>query len=380
MKRPLNCRGALLAGALWVLAVGSALAAAGAPRGVPRAAGAPAGEVHAPGNFIHVVARLDRTMAFYHGVLGLNQLTFGNAAPTAPKFAANGPVAQLYDVPASTPVGVVVYRLPVMGVGLEFAEFRNVAQKSVHPRPQDPGASVVILTVRALNPILQRAHAAHVPILSVGGVPVPAADAALKGRSVVLRDPDGYYVELLEQAGTDAGSDAPGTGNEDAAANVLQAALMLSIDDTDRNAHFYRDLLGMPLQIEASFAPDAAMTRAFGLTGGQLRHSVATLPGSDFKYDFVEWKDVPRRAVHAAVHDHGAGVLRLSVSDVDGFVSNLKANGIPVDSSGGGTVALGGAFHASILSDPNGLFIEPVPARRARRPPGRAPAQAPRPR
>lgn len=358
--------GALVAGALPLL-MGSAAMAAPA---------APAGDVVAPGNFIHVVAHLNKTMAFYHGVLGLDQLTFGNAAPTAPKFAANAPVAQLYDVPSDTSVGVTVYRLPVMGVGLEFAEFRKVQQKSVHPRPQDPGASCVVLTVRQLDPILQRAHAAHVPIVSLGGVPVPADDPTAAGRSVVLRDPDGYYVELVEQSAATAPASSIAAGHtEPNADNILQAALMLSIADTDGNAQFYRDLLGMPLQIDASFAPDASLSKAFGLRGGQVRHSVASIGASPFRYDFVEWRGVPRRATHAAVHDHGAGVVRLSVSDVDGFVSNLKAAGIAVDSTGGNTVSLGATFHASILSDPNGLFIEPVPPPRARR----APAPTPQP-
>jgi catechol 2,3-dioxygenase-like lactoylglutathione lyase family enzyme len=371
MRRFLKA-GTLVAGALPLL---MATAAAAAPA-------APAGEVLAPGNFIHVVAHLEKTMAFYHDVLGLDQLTFGNAAPAPPKFAANAPVAQLYDVPPDTSVGVTVYRLPVMGVGLEFAEFRNVPQKSVHPRPQDPGASCVVLTVRQLDPILKRAHAAHVPIISVGGVPVPADDPTAAGRSVVLRDPDGYYVELVEQAAASATATAPSAAaapvpghGSSSAANILQAALMLSIADTDGNAQFYRDLLGMPLQIDASFAPDASLSKAFGLRGGQVRHSVGSISGSTFTYDFIEWKGVSRRASHAAVHDRGAGVVRLSVSDVDGFVGNLKAAGITVDSTGGSTVSLGGSFHASILSDPNGLFIEPVPRPRARR----APAQPSQP-
>ncbi|HEX4049341.1 MAG TPA: VOC family protein [Steroidobacteraceae bacterium] len=364
MKTLLNCHARLLAAALALLAGPTAWAAAAAP----------AAEVLAPGNFIHVVAHIDKTMAFYHGVLGLDALTLGNAPPRPPTFAANGPVAQLYAAPADTSVGVAMYRLPVMGVGLEFAEFRHVEQKSSHPRPQDPGASCVVLTVRQLDPILLRAHAAHVPIMSLGGVPVAADDPVAAGRSVVLSDPDGYYVELVEEPAATAAADSRGDSG-----NILQAALMLSIDDTDRNAHFYRDLLGLPLQIDAAFAPDAALSKAFGLRGGQVRHSVATIAGSSFKYDFVEWKGVPRRATHAGVHDHGASVLRFSVTDVDGLVSNLKTQGIVVDSTGDGVVAMGGAFRASILSDPNGLYIEPVPRLRPRSASARAPrpAQAP---
>lgn len=391
MQTRLRSHGASLAGAMRWLASPLALAAltafvalptSAASRGPAVLAGsaAPAGEVLAPGNFIHVVAHLDKTMAFYHGVLGLEPLTAGNAPPAAVKFAVNKPVAQLYAVPPDTAVGVTMYRLPTMGVGLEFAEFRAVGQKNVHPRPQDPGASCVVLTVRQLDPILRRAHAAHVPIVSAGGVPAAAepgaagepgaTGAAGAVRSVVLRDPDGFYVELIEQpAATGAADSGASQAGEPTAGkgNILQAALLLSIDDTDRNAHFYRDLLGMPLQIDASFAPDASFSKAFGVRGGQVRHSVATIPGSTFEYDFVEWRGVPRRATHAAVHDHGAGVLRFSVEDVDGFVDNLKAQGIAVASTGDGTVSLGGAFRASILSDPNGLYIEPVPRPRRSR-------------
>lgn len=362
MKRLLSyCAGAL-AGALPLLVAAPVTAA-------------PVGAVLAPGNFIHVVAHIDKTIAFYHGVLGLNQLTFGNAPPAAPKFAPNGPVAQLYAVPADTAVAVTVFRLPVMGVGLEFAQFRGVAQKSSRPQPQDPGASVVVLTVRDLEPILQRAHAAHVPIVSTGGVPVATGDDAARRRIVVLSDPDGYYVELIERAApagsTDSGAGAAGGDS------VQQASLMLSIADTDQNAHFYRDLLGLPLQIDADFSAEASLSRAFGVRSARLRHSVVTFPGVGFSYDFVEWKGLPRRPSHAGVHDHGAGVLRLVVSDVEGFVANLKDQGVAVDSTGQGTVQINAMFRASILSDPNGLYIEPVPHFVPRRPAAPAPQAAP---
>ena len=362
MTMRMNRCWALLSGVMSLLVAGVA-AAAGA---------APAGDVLAPGNFIHVIAHLDKTIAFYHGVLGLNPLTFGNAPPAPPKFAPNNPVSQLYAVPPGTVVGVTVFRLPVMGVGLEFAEFRNVKQKSSRPRPQDPGASVVVLTVSQLDPILKRAHAAHVPILSTGGIPVAAGDGATRYRTVVLSDPDGYYVQLVEEpSAADGAGGAPGANAE--ASNVRRAALMLTIADTDRNAQFYRDLLGLPLQIDSSFAPDETLAGAFGVRRAQFRHSVVTLPGSSFRYDFVEWRGVSRRPAHPSVHDHGAGVIRLTVSDVDGFVSNLITDGIAVESTGNGVVAMAPGFLASILSDPNGLFIEPVPRLQPRRPAGQVP-------
>lgn len=370
MKRSLT---SLLLGtaALGLLSTAPAMAAA-------------AGEVVGAGNFIHIVGNLGKTVHFYHDVLGLELATFGGQPPQPPKFAPNGPVAQLYDVPPSTPVGVAVLRLPERGVGLEFAEFRNVPQKSIRPRPQDSGAAVLVLEVRNLDDIVRRAQAAQVPILTSGGVPVTDSNSAGKTRSIALADPDGYYIELVEHepvsgGGADSGSTPNGDKGADsaAAANVLHAQLMLSVASTDRTIHFYRDLLGLPLQVDAAFAPDPTLSKVLGVPRASFRHSIATVPGTGFKYDFVEWKGVAHRPGQARVFDRGVDVLRLVVGNVDSFVDHLKADDIRVASSGDGPVALNALFHACILADPNGLYIEPVPHLQPRRP--QAQRRAPRP-
>ncbi len=370
MKTPVICR--LLLGAA-ALCLGAAPIVAAA-----------AGEVLGAGNFIHIVANLNRTVSFYHDVLGLELATFGSQ-PQAPRFAPDAPVAQLYAVPTSTPVGVAMLRLPERGVALEFAEFRNVEQRSVRPRPQDPGAAVLVLDVRNLDPILRKVHAAQVPIVTVGGVPVVQRDAAGRTRSIVVTDPDGYFIELVEHDGASAPEDA-GNGaaanngaaaaGNGAAGNVLHAHLMLSVADTDRTVHFYRDLLGLPLQVDAAFAPDAALSRELGARHAQFRHSIATVPGTGFTYDFVEWKGVARRPGQARVFDHGVDVLRFTVANVDTFVDQLKADGVRVASTGDAPVAITAVFRACILADPSGLYVEPVPHLQPRRP--QAQGQAPR--
>jgi len=349
MKAHINTR-VLLGALLWLFAASSALAD-------------PAGELLAPGNFIHVVANLDKTIAFHHDVLGLQQ-----ANTAAPRFAPNRAVAQLYAVPGTAPVGVAVFRLPAQGVALEFAEFRNVDQGSSRPRPQDPGASVLVLTVRNLDIILQQVHEAKVVVVTTGGKPVVHKDGSVTTRSIVVSDPDGYYIELLEHSPQ---SDTAIAGN------IVQAELMLSVADTDQSVHYYRDLIGLPLRVDSSFAPDATLSRALGVRHAQFRHSVAAIPGSDFKYDFVEWKGVVRHPAQPRIFDHGAGVLRLAVGNVDTFVSHLKADGISVASTGGAPVAMSALFHACILGDPNGLFIQPSTRIQPQRPP--AQPQAPQP-
>ncbi len=323
-----------------------------------------AGEVLASGNFIHVIGSVERTVTFYHDVLGLDLVTTRGVG----QFAANPAVAKLYSIAPTTPMSVAMLRLPDRAVALEFAEFRGVAQRSSAPRPQDPGASVLVLTVRSLDPVLARVRVAHAPIVTTGGVPVVRSDSAGKSRILVVKDPDGYYIELVERdSATGGAAPADPTTAADAAGNVLQASLMLSIADTDRTLHLYRDLLGFQLQADDGFAPDAALSSALGVShGAQVRHSIGTVPGSDFKYDFVEWKAVKRKPAQVRIFDRGVGVLRVVVGNVDAAVSQLKADGVPVVSTGGGPVALNAVFHACILSDPNGFFIEPVPQFRPR--------------
>ena len=348
MKKALTYRLWLGAAALCLLSASPAMAAA-------------AGGVVGAGNFIHIVANLDRTIHFYHDVLGLELASFGGP-PQAPKFAPNPPVARLYAVPPSTSVGVAVLRLPERGVGLEFAEFRGVHQRSIRPRPEDPGAAVLILEVRDLDAIVRRAQASQVPILTVGGVPVVHDDTAGKTRSITLADPDGYFIELVQhEPSSDTAADAT-------TPNVRHAQLMLSVADTDRTVRFYHRLLGLPVQVDAAFSPDTTLSRVLGVPDASFRHSIATIPGTGFRYDFVEWKGGVRHPDPARVFDRGVDVLRLTVGNVDRFVHRLKADGVHVASTGDGPVALNAAFHACILEDPNGLYIEPVPHLQPRRP------------
>jgi len=50
------------------------------------------------GNFIHVVANLDRTIEFYHDALGLEM----TGAPGPHAFSSNAVVSSLYDSPCAS--------------------------------------------------------------------------------------------------------------------------------------------------------------------------------------------------------------------------------------------------------------------------------------
>ena len=270
---------------------------------------APAGQVVGVGTFIHVVADLDKTMRFYGDRLGLERN--GAAGPRA--FGVNAVVEGLYDAKGSQS-RVAVFKIPGAPLGLEFAEFKNTTQKAVHPRIQDPGASLVVIPVHDIDAVMAKLKEDATPVVGEGGAK----------RTVLVKDPDGFYIQLVE-----------GTSG---------AKLSLTVDSTDKTLHLFRDLLGLQPEVGKAFVKDKDRLKSLGLRSGSLRSSTAKIPGTEFEVEFVEFMGVDHQAVASGagtgIHDLGAGVLRLMVRSVDGLLPTLKGAGVPVVTAGGETVSV----------------------------------------
>lgn len=249
------------------------------------------------GTFIHVVADLDKTIHFYGERLGLEM----TGAPGPRAFSANEVVENLYDAKGSQS-RVAVFRIPGSPLGLEFVEFKGIVQKPFRPRLQDPGASVVSLPIRDVDSVMAKLREDSTPV--IGGQ--------------VVKDPDGFYVHLGE------------TGS--------RATLNLTVDNMDRTLALFRDLLGF-----------------------RFERGRTLVPGTNFEVDFAAFPNADRQRVAQSIHDPGAGVLRLVVSDVDALLATLKDARVPVVSVGGQAFNLGGR-HFVILRDPDNFFFQLVPA------------------
>ena len=91
-----------------------------------------------------------------------------------------------------------------------------------------------------------------------------------------------------------------------------------------------------------------------------LHRHAAKVPGTEFEVELMEFRGAERQPVSVAIHDTGAGVLRLVVRDVDGLLQSLKAAGVPVVTAGGEPVSVGDR-HFVILRDPDNFFFQIVP-------------------
>jgi len=78
---------------------------------------------------------------------------------------------------------------------LHLIEFKGVDRKPIHPQIVDPNAVVLRVSVRGMDALYSKVKAEQTQIVSVSGAPY------LNGRTrwLMLRDPDNFYVQPVEQ-------------------------------------------------------------------------------------------------------------------------------------------------------------------------------------
>ena len=94
--------------------------------------------------------------------------------------------------------------------GLELSEFFDVPRSERQANAWDPGASKLVFTVRDLDAVMGRMKARRTPVVTIGG----AALNTPTGRAMLVRDPDGYLVEV-RQASSAAVAEAKASGRCD---------------------------------------------------------------------------------------------------------------------------------------------------------------------
>lgn len=310
--------------------------------GVPAQTAAPP-EVIGIGPLFHIVADIDRSVAFYRGLLG------APATPATPRtFAADPELQQLYNLPGGRESASVV-RIPGSPLSLEFVEWRDVDRSAVQPRVQDPGATTLLLTVRDLaKPMIWLIeHGAF--LVGRGAAAVSIDDERGKRRVVLLRDPDGFFIELAQ----------PDPLPEGTSNGIIAATFAVSIDDTDKTLRFYREAFGFQAEIGESFVPANAWTNDVLGSPAQVRRSTAVVPGSSIRMEFLEFKHIERKRLRSRLQDPGTSMLQLSVRDIGAIVKASKAAGGSILSAGG-VATLRHGSPIAIVGDPNNFFLEPM--------------------
>ncbi len=209
-------------------------------------------------NFIHAVADLGRSAAFY-SALGL------------------------------TPSGKSTFDVPGESFSLELTESAGPKHATALAHIQDPGAQRLVLSVRNLDLATTASNRAGGSVITPGAMPVEFRGAA---RAIAVRDPDGLIIELVQFLPLPQTS-AP------LESNIIGGRISISVSDLDKTAAFYRDVLGFQVKPPSKLAPNENVMQLFDAVGGQWRFSMANVPGSSTQWEFAEFRDIPRTPVPA---------------------------------------------------------------------------------
>jgi catechol 2,3-dioxygenase-like lactoylglutathione lyase family enzyme len=326
-----------------LLRLGSTTAMGQAP--APATAAPTQGAVVGTGVFTTFVENMDRTLAFYHDV-------FGMEVPPLPASGArpyNNPNPRLFiffDIPGAKERHQSA-RVPGIRTSLEAMEIQDVDHKTIPLRIQDPGTATLVLVVRDIDAMLAQLKQKGIPIVTPGGKPVTFADGT---RAVLVRDIDQRFVEIRQPGGTPEAS-AP------AASQIVDIRLSIAVNEMERTKQVYRDVLGFKVAGETGFAADKSMQALTGLSNAEVKRSRVQAPGSPLWIEFVEFKRVDRAAVRMRIQDRGAARLQLRTQNIDALVHAVKSSGLTVVSQGAVAVPIPPNFRGALVADPNNFFV-----------------------
>jgi catechol 2,3-dioxygenase-like lactoylglutathione lyase family enzyme len=290
---------------------------------------------------IHSTNDVDKTLAFYQAV-------FGVAGQVRP-FASTGPQI-LTNSPGAT-LRVAMTQLKG-AFNLELTEFGNV-ERQLHKQPDiaDPGAPMMKIVVRDLDMVVAAAKKVNAPIVTKAGLPVMVPTSLGSAKAIIMRDPDGYFVEAIQGTPT---ADSP-------AGNIIGAMMGLTVRDTDETLKYWNGVLGNDFTAEAKFANDAGMLDLLGLPKeASYRMSGGPISGSKARMEFIEVKGVPRKPFDLRVTDANACGMALNVGHIRELLAKIKANGGRVLSRDGELVEWSATVRNVFVKDPNGLNLELV--------------------
>jgi catechol 2,3-dioxygenase-like lactoylglutathione lyase family enzyme len=233
--------------------------------------------------------------------------------------------------------------------GLELSEFFDVPRSERQANAWDPGASKLIFYARDLDLVTARLKERRAAVVTIGGVALNTPN----GRAIVVRDPDGYLVEV-RQASPAMVSSAKTPGD------VIETAIWISVARRERALAFYEGLLGF--KIRDARTSDLSDLRVNGVVGGTLTQTVMTIPGTPVTVVLAEFAR-PSNATPAAasfawkIQDIGAPQFQLEVTGLDALIERTRRAGYRFLSVGAKPIQRPfGRFVFAI--DPDGVLVE----------------------
>lgn len=304
------------------------------------------------------ISNLDQSLALYRDVLGMQLKSPLNPARAAPNLLSE-PGAMLRTAILNVPGGTFEF---------ELVEWSGIPVKPQQARIQDPGAVMLAMTVRDIDPLLAGIQKLGLKVLTTGGKPVVGERDGKPTRTVIIRDRDGFVVELVEN-GKDA---ANPTGQ------ISNVAVYLSVQDLAQTVAFYNKAFGFNMSApgKAGPTPERIQTLLGDKSLATMRMTKGTFPGSEFTINFQEFPGSDHKPVQHRVQDPGGPLLIVFVQEFPLVMNLIRENG-GIIGSGASSEALKADAKSGWARDPNGLLMMVTPPGSMGPPPGAPTAAAP---
>jgi catechol 2,3-dioxygenase-like lactoylglutathione lyase family enzyme len=285
---------------------------------------APATVVHGLYNWVHSTGDAERAFAFYRDVFAI-ELAPSPFIPNATVPDGIRPLADVVGDPLiweltdtqGSRARTVFMRASNTPFGIELSEFVDIPRSVRAANPWDPGASRLMFRVRDLDVTVAKLAERSAPIVTRGAAPV----GTQAGRAVLVRDPDGYLVEVSQATAAEIASAA-------ASGPIIGTSIGLTVESTQRSLELYRDLLGFA--VRETRQAEAAELALNGLAAGSLEQTVTVIPGTAIAVvlaDFTLPAAVPAQAFRWRIQDVGSPQFQLEVRGLDALIERTRSAG-----------------------------------------------------
>src|SRR5579862_7946671 len=301
-------------------------------------------------NLAHTTESLEKTVPFYRDVLELPVNGAGDVLAQKP---------QKLDDEMSKFTGTkgmsfraATFRIPHAPFGFELTEFTGGSRKPVRPNIQDSGAATLVLQVPDIDKVLAKVKASGATIVTIGGAPLnPTGNPNSKLREIVVRDPDGFFVEL-QQPEPSAASAANATSD------ILGASVQFSIEDSAKTIAFLRDAIAFVARPTGAVATNPVVANLIGLPGARWRITHGGIPGTSLDFGLIEYSGVPRVKIAGGAEDPGSPAFTMIVRDIYAAVEQWTKAGGTVATTGGKPIVRANGAGNVFVRDVNGMMWE----------------------
>jgi catechol 2,3-dioxygenase-like lactoylglutathione lyase family enzyme len=209
--------------------------------------------------------------------------------------------------------------------------------------------------VRDLDKTLALLKSERATVVTAGGEPVTLSSwpgVAGKVRAVMLRDTDGYPVELMQLTPAPQ-STAP------ADSKVLGARVAIVVDNLETSCKFYQDLAGPELKFWVTPQPldDRTYTQLTGMSG-PFRLAQAMVPGSPVVLELIEYQKHNHAFKRGFIQDPGTAHFLFMVKDDDAIAARVHAIKAHTLSKSNEPVFISPTVRSFFVPDPQGFWLE----------------------